>query len=162
MRRFIGSALASCLLLAGLAGTAAAASSETFGWDDGFEVQHACDIVETVSMVATGRAYFDNDGNWVRDIIRFQYAVTYEQRGGETLVTRTTQVVEVTPETGTLRGQGAFIRGGVVGGVALPDVGRLVFDPGDGSTLFASAKVLPLDDPDAAARIDAALCAAFD
>lgn len=162
MRRTIASTAAAGLLVAALAAPVAAASSEPFGWDDAFDVAHACDIVEHVSLVATGRAYFDNEGNWQRDIIRFQYQVIYENtESGERLVTRTTQVLEATPETGTLRGQGYFIRGGAVGGVALPDVGRLVFDGSTGSTLFASARVVPMDDPDIAAEVDAALCAAL-
>jgi hypothetical protein len=163
MRRAILSTAAAGLLLAALTAPAAAASSTSFGWDDAFEVGHDCDIVERVSVVVTGRAYFDNDGDWVRDILRFKYSVSYENTvSGLSLVTRTNQVLEATPETGTLRGQGYFIRGGTVRGVVFPDVGRLVFDGSSGSTLFASANVIGQDDPAAMAELDAALCGALD
>jgi opacity protein-like surface antigen len=162
MRRAVLATASAALLLAALAAPVAAASSESFGWDESFDVAHACDVVEHVSLVATGRAYFDGEGAWLRDIIRFSYQVTYENiETGEVLVTRTRQILEATPETGTLRGQGYFIRGGTVGGVVFPDVGRLVFDGSTGSTLFASAKVLPMEDETAAERIDAALCEAL-
>lgn len=161
-RSIVALAGASLLLLGALVPAVAAASSTSFSWDDGFDVDHACSIVEHVTVEAKGRAYFDNDGNWLRDIVRYTYGVVYENtESGETLVTRTTQVAEYTPDTGTLRAQGYFIRGGAVDGVAFSDVGVLVFDGADGSTLFATPMVLPLDATDGADQIDAALCEAL-
>lgn len=149
-------------LLVPVAAAAGSASSAPFSWSDGYDTQHACSIVEHVSVEANGRAYFDPSGNWLRDIVRLQYAVTYENTStGEALVTRTSEIAEFTPETGTLRGQGYFIRGGSVNGVVFPDVGRLVFALGDGSTLFATPTILRFDDPEAAAKVDQALCEAL-
>ena len=154
---------AALLLLGVLVPATAAATSESFGWSDAYTTDHACNIVEHVEVSVQGRAYFDGDGDWMRDILRFRYSVTYENTGtGEQLVTRTVQNVEVTPENVTLRAQGYFIRGGAVNGVVFPDVGRLVLDPTDGSTLFASAKVVRADDPEAWAALDPALCEALD
>jgi hypothetical protein len=111
---------------------------------------------------AQGRAYFDGSGEWVRDIIRFRYAVTYENAvTGRVLETKTTQNVEVRPDNVTLRAQGYFIRGGSVRGVVFQDVGRLVFDPSDGSTIFATPKILRFDDPERQADLDPALCEAL-
>jgi len=58
------------------------------------------------------------------------------------------------------RGQGYFIRVPVKG-VVLLDVGRLVFDPETGNTLFQSAGVIPFDE-DTEAATDAAVCSLFD
>lgn len=159
-RSIVALAGAATLLLAGLVPAAMAASSFAFSWTDSYTVDHACGIVESVDLNVEGRAYFDNDGTWLRDIVRFRYAVTYENADGDALVTRTSQVAEFTPDTGTLRAQGYFIRGGVVHGVVFPDVGRLVFDTSDGSTMFATPRVLRFDDPDGP-DVDAALCEAL-
>lgn len=160
-RSILALAAAATLLLAGLVPAAMAASSFPFSWTDSYTVDHACDIVESVEVSVEGRAYFDIDGTWLRDIVRYRYGVTYENADGETLVTKTTQVAEYTPDTGTMRAQGYFIRGGSVNGVVFPDTGRLVFDRSDGSTLFATPAVLRFDDPDGWAALDAALCEAL-
>ena len=61
----------------------------------------------------------------------------------------------------TMRGQGFFLR--LAGqGVVQHDDGRLVFDPSDGSTQFATPKVLRIDDPEIDAKSDAAVCGMFD
>ena len=75
----------------------------------------------------------------------------------ESLRQQDTQTAEFTPETGTLRGQGTFIHGGHIGALVY-DVGRLVFDRSDGSTLFATPKIIRLDDPGAMEALDDALC----
>ena len=153
---------AATLLLAALVPAAAAASSTSFAWEDAYDVDHSCAIVEHVTLSVEGRAYFDNDGTWLRDLVHFHYGVTYENtETGESLVTRTTQSAQITPDTVTLRAQGYFIRGGAGLGLVHQDVGRLVFDVTDGSTMFATPGVVRVDDPAGADAVDAALCEAL-
>lgn len=156
-RSIIALAGAATLLLAALVPAAAAASSSPFSWEDAYTVDHECGIVELVELSVTGRAYFDGNGDWLRDIVRFRYASVFENAAGSSIAVRSNQVAEYTPATGTLRAQGTFIHGGQIG-VAFPDVGRIVFDMNDGSTLFATPKVLRFDDPAGRDALDAALC----
>jgi hypothetical protein len=127
--------------------------------DESWTIDHACGVVEETTLHAEGKAFFDTDGAWLRDILVYSVEGVFSGPGGS-LTTTSHQVGEFTPETGTFRGQGVFIRGGRIG-VLVYDVGRLVFDAADGSTLFATPKVIRYDDPSSAAAIDAALCQAI-
>ena len=149
---------AAMLLLGSLVPAAAAASpsSESFSWTDHYTVDYGCGIVETVDVTVDGRAFFDADGSWQRDLVRFRYESLFEGPGGS-LPNKVRQTAEYTPTSGTLRAQGIFIHGPQIG-VAFPDVGRLVFDGATGSTLFATPRVLRLDDPDGFEALDAVLC----
>ena len=127
-----------------------------FSWSDSYSVSHDCGIVEAATVELRGTAHFDASGAWIKDIIDFKYRATYSGPGGS-ISNRSNQVGTFTPDSGTLRAQGTFIHGGHIGAVVY-DVGRLVFDRADGSTLSATPKVSPLDDPGALAQIDQALC----
>jgi hypothetical protein len=156
-RSIIQAALAVALTLAAAAPVSAGGErSVHFRWSDAYTVAHDCGIVEAVSVDVRGTAFFDASGTWLRDIIGLKFQGTYSGPGGS-LTNRTNQVATFTPDLGALRGQGVFIHGGHIG-VVVYDVGRLVFDTSDGSTLFATPKVIPFDDPDALAAVDAALC----
>jgi hypothetical protein len=130
-----------------------------FTSSDSFSRDHACGVVEEATIDIKGTAFFDAGGQWLRDILVFSVRAEFTGPSGS-LTTSSQQVAEFTPETGTLRGQGTFIHGGRIG-VLVYDVGRLVFDSGDGSTLFATPNVIPFDDPNVGAAIDAALCEAI-
>ena len=112
-------------------------------------------IVEAATVEVRGTAHFDGTGAWIKDTVRFQYRPTYSGPGGS-FSNKTNQVGTFTPASGSLRAQGTFFHGGHIGTVVY-DVGRLVFDMADGSTLFATPKVIPLD-PVALAPVDQALC----
>ena len=149
-------------MLAALLVAAPAAANETVRWTetDHIDGSFACGVVESTDVRLDGITYFDGDGSWIRDIIRFTYAASFTDLAtGETISYPTRQIVEVTPETASLNGQGGFIRVPVAGAVLL-DVGRLVVDTSDGSTLFASAQSLPFD-PSTSAAYEAAVCSLF-
>jgi hypothetical protein len=149
--------------LAALALAAPAAANETVRWTDTHDVDNVftCGVVEDTLVTIEGTAYFAADGTWLKDIIRFSYAATYaDPETGETLTSRMRQVVEANPDNLVFKGQGTFIRAAGEGAVLL-DVGRLVMDPGDGSTIFKSANVLTFDDPTIFGRYDAAICSLF-
>jgi hypothetical protein len=158
MRRTILSiTMAAGVMLAGALPTLAGGErSVRFSWSDSYSVPHDCGIVEAATVEVRGTAYFDGTGGWIKDIVRFAYEATYSGPGGS-LSNKTNQVGTFTPASGSLRAQGTFIHGGHIGTV-VHDVGRLVFDMADGSALFATPKVIPLDDPDGLARVDRALC----
>jgi hypothetical protein len=160
MRRPILAAVGAAFLSVALAVPALAGGgwSEPFGFTEQVEIDRGCDIVEELTREVRGRAWFDASGEWQRDIVQFSYSsVIRSTVTGESITAKATQTAEFTPETGTLRGQGAFIR--VPGeGLVVLDAGRLVFDLADGSTIFASAGVIPFDG-DGLAAADAALCA---
>ena len=149
-----------------LAGTVASPVSASGVARDSFtEVlveSYSCDVVITTTVHADATIHLADDGTWQSVQLRFRYAGEAVKLGsGETIALTGRQIV--TDEAGiiTLRGQGLFLH--LSGrGVVLHDVGRLVIDGPTGTTLFASARVLPFDDPDAAARIDAAVCSMFD
>lgn len=161
MRRQVAG-LAGLTLALALAAPAAALTSERFAFDDVLVNVYSCGVVETTHVHGDGTSWFAADGSWQSDTIHFRYAGRFEdpatgtvieQKGRQTL---TIDAVDIAS-----RGQGVFLRLGGEG-VVLHDVGRLVFDPGDGSTLHATPKVIPFDDPESAARIDAAVCSMFD
>jgi hypothetical protein len=156
-RTILSTTLAAVVMLAGaLPALAGGHRTVEFAWSDQYTVQHDCGISEAATVEVRGTAHFDGSGEWIRDTVRFSYAATYRGPGGS-LSNRTNQVATFTPTSGTLRAQGTFIHGGHIGNV-VHDVGRLVFDMAHGSTLFATPKVIRLDDPDAQARVDQALC----
>jgi hypothetical protein len=144
------------MLAAALPALAGGERSVRFSWSDSYSVPHDCGIAEAATVEVRGTAHFDGSGTWIKDIVGFKYEATYSGPGGSFSNT-TNQVGTFTPATGSLRAQGTFIHGGHIGTVVY-DVGRLVFDMADGSTLFATPKVIRLDDPDALAQVDQALC----
>jgi hypothetical protein len=156
-RTFISAAIAMALTLATVAPAMAGGSrSIRFTWSDHYAVPHPCGIVEETAVTARGTAFFDASGAWIRDVVTVAYDGLYTGPSGS-LSNQTHVTIEFTPDTGTFRGQGVFIHGGHIGTLVY-DVGRLVFDASDGSTLFATPKVIPFDDPAAIEALDAALC----
>jgi hypothetical protein len=150
-------------LLAALAMAGPAAANETVRWTDSQDIAntYSCGVVEDSVATIQGTAYFAADGSWIKDILRFTYDASFtDPASGHTVAFKTRQVVEATPETVTFRAQGLFVRAPGQGAVLL-DVGRLVIDPADGSTVFASANALGFDDPSVPARMDAAICSLF-
>lgn len=149
--------------LVGLALAAPVAANETVRWTDTHDIDNVftCGVVEDTLATIEGTAYFAADGTWLKDIIRFSYAATYtDPATGTTITYRTRQIVEGNPDNLAFRGQGLFVRAAGEGAVLL-DVGRLVMDPSDGSTVFKSAKTLAFDDPTVFDRYDAAICGLF-
>jgi hypothetical protein len=147
----------------GLALAAPVAANETVRWTDTDDIDNVftCGVVENTVATIEGTAYFAADGTWLKDIIRFSYEATYtDPATGETISYRTRQVVEGNPDNLVFRGQGVFVRAAGAGAVLL-DVGRLVMDPADGSTVFKSANTLAFDDPTVFDRYDAAICSLF-
>jgi hypothetical protein len=141
----------------------AVAANESVRWTDTHEIDatYSCGVVEDTTATIEGTAFFDADGGWIKDVIRFSYDASYtDPVSGRTVSFQTRQIVEGSPETLTFRGQGVFVRAPGTGAVLL-DVGRLVIDPSDGSAVFRSAKVLSFEDPSVAAAIDAAICSLF-
>jgi hypothetical protein len=158
-RTGIALTLAAAGLLAAVAPVAAAAPVE-FTIDDSITVDHACGIVEQTRLTGSGRAYFDAEGNWLRDVINFTSVGTFTNPdSGAVYQGRSHQNLVATPDAVAIAGQGIFLRG--PGGVVNYDVGRLVFDPADGSTLAATPKVLSFDDAEGYDALEAALCAAL-
>ena len=156
-RTILSTTIAAVVTLAGaLPALAGGDRSVRFAWSDQYTVQHDCGIVEAATVEVRGTAHFDGSGQWIKDIVDFRYEAMYSGPGGS-LSNKTNQVGTFTPDSGSLRAQGTFIHGGHIGTV-VHDVGRLVFDTADGSTMFATPKVIPLDDPDGLARVDQALC----
>ena len=156
-RSIISAAIAMAFILASVAPALAGGTrSVRFSGSDHYTVAHPCGVVEDTSVTVHGTAFFDASGAWIRDLVVFAYDGVYTGPSGS-LANTTHQTAEFTPETGTLRGQGTFIHGGHVGALVY-DVGRLVFDKSDGSTLFATPKVIPLGDPAAMQALDEALC----
>jgi hypothetical protein len=150
-------------LLSALAVAGPAAANETVRWVDSHEIGgvFTCGVVEDSTATVQGTAYFDGDGAWIKDILRFTYAASYtDPSTGTTIEYTTRQVVQATPERLTFVGQGLFVRAAGEGAVML-DVGRLTVDRADGHTVFRSAKALGFDDPSVSDRYDAAICGLF-
>jgi hypothetical protein len=91
-----------------------------------------------------------------RSIVHFDFSGIYTGPTGRTFANETHQNGFFTPDVSSSSGRGVFLRG--AGGVLLMDTGHLVFEPA-GTTIRASAEVLRFDDPTAAARVEATLCA---
>jgi hypothetical protein len=148
--------------VAALAGPVAANTQDRFTIDDVLHNEYSCGVIETVHIVGRGWASFAGDGSWQGTTIHFTYdGLLEDPESGRTI--RQVSHQNLTNVAGTIatRGQGTFLR--VAGeGVVLHDVGRLVFDGFTGATQSATPKVLPFDDPDVGAAIDAAICSLFD
>ena len=155
-RRTLGVVLG-VLALGALAGPVAAAGSpEQWSSTDTRVIQHDCGVVETTTGTIRVKAFFEN-GQWLRDVVQFNFVGVYVGPTGKSFTSESHQTGIFTPETGSLTGQGTFVRS--AGGPIQIDVGRLVFQASDGETLMSSAKALSFGDPDAAAALEAALCA---
>lgn len=156
------SGAAALALAVSIAGPASANTRDRFTIDDVIENTYSCGVVETTHVLGRGTASFDADGNWLGTTIHFTYDGTFtDPATGRSIPERSSQTVTENDGLIATRGQGIFLR--VAGeGVVLHDVGRLVFDPSDGSTVSATPKVIPFDDPDIGAKIDAAVCSMFD
>jgi hypothetical protein len=150
-------------MLGALAIAGPVAANDTVRWVDshGIDAVFTCGVVEDSTATIEGTAYFDAEGAWIKDIMRFTYDASYtDPNTGTTIEYTTRQVVVATPDHLTFLGQGAFVRAAGSGAVLL-DVGRLTVDPADGSTVFRSAQALGLDDPSVAERYDEAICGLF-
>lgn len=161
MRRSIRP-LAGLALALAIAAPVAAGTQDRFTFEDRLVDTFSCGVTLTTTVAGDGMARLAADGSWIATIVRLRYTgVALDPATGATLALAGRQVIEEAPGVATSVGQGMFLR--LPGeGVVLMDVGRLVFDPSDGSTSFASAHVIRFDDPTAAARIDAAVCSLFD
>lgn len=160
MRR--NSILGSAAMLLALTVAAPVAANETIRWTDSHEIANVftCGVVEDTTAAIEGAAYFDAEGNWLKDVLRFSYDSSFtDSATGETITYTNRQVVTANPETISLMGQGIFVR--APGGAVLLDVGRLVIDPADGSTVFKSARSLAGDFPTIFALYEAAICSLF-
>jgi hypothetical protein len=153
---------AGLILAVAVAVPVAANSTDRFSFDDVMHREYSCGVLETTHVHGDGTAYFGADGTWLSTAIRFRYdGVFADPATGTTIGATGRQILAEQAGSIALRGQGTFIR--VPGqGVVNLDVGRLVFDLADGTTTFASAKVVTFDDPDAMDRLDAAVCSLFD
>jgi hypothetical protein len=153
---------AGLILAAAIAVPVAANSTDRFSFDDVIHREYSCGVLETTQVYGDGTAYFGTDGAWLSTAIRFRYDGLFtDPATGTTIGAKGRQILTEQAGSIALRGQGTFIR--VPGqGVVNLDVGRLVFDLADGTTTFASAKVIRFDDPDASARVDGAVCSLFD
>lgn len=159
MRRSIGLVAG---MLAGLALAAPVAANDAERWVDTHQIGNVftCGVVEETTATIDGTAYFNAEGSWIRDILRFTYAASYtDPETGASVAYTTRQVVIANPESLTFLAQGAFVRAPGMGAVLL-DVGRLTIDPTDGSTIFSSARTLGFDDT-TDGRYDAAICSLF-
>jgi hypothetical protein len=156
--------MATAGLLAALAfaGPVSANTAERFSFDDVLVYTATCGVVLTTQVSGDGTAHIANDGTWLFTQIRIRYAgLAADPATGRTLQLPARQNIHERPDVVATSGQGTFIRVPAQG-VLIQDTGHLVFDPGDGSTIRASAHVIPFDDPTSAARLDQALCQLFD
>lgn len=153
---------AGLILTLAVAVPVAANSTDRFSFDDVIHNEYSCGVLETTQVYGDGTAYFGADGTWLSTTIRFRYDGLFaDPATGVTIAAKGRQILTEQAGTVVLRGQGTFIRVPREG-VVNHDVGRLVLDLPDGTTTFASAKVVPFDDPEASARVDAAVCSLFD
>jgi hypothetical protein len=145
-----------------LAGPASANTIERFPFQEEFVDTASCGVVLTTQISGDVASHFGNDGTWRFTQVKIRYAgVALDTATGATLELPARQNILDSGDVVATSGQGIFIR--LAGeGVLLHDNGHLLFNPGDGSTIMASAKVVPFDDPTLAARIDEALCSLFD
>ena len=154
--------IAGLLLALALAVPVSANSLDRFSFDDVLVETYTCGVVITTRIHGDGIAHLDANGDWLFTSVRLRYAgEAFDPESGATLELESRQILTETPASATSHGQGIFLR--LPGeGVVLMDVGRLVFDYTDGSTIAATPHVIPFDDPGSAARIDAAVCSLFD
>lgn len=160
--RIMGSTFAGLLLAVAIAVPASANTAERFSFDDVIEDAYSCGVVLTTQVHGDVIVHLATDGTWLGSSIRFRYeGLAVDPATGDAVELAGRQIVAEGTDWIAQRGQGLFIR--LAGsGVVLLDVGRLVIDPADDSTLSASAHVIAFDDPDAVARIDGAVCSLFD
>jgi len=160
-RAALMSGLTALCLAAGVTGPVAANTRDTFTIADVAQRVYSCGVVETTTITGRGIASFDTDGTWISTLIQFTFDGTFtDPSTGRTIHQTSRQVLSEKGGIVALRGQGLFLR--LPGeGVVLLDVGRLVVDVNDGSTQFATPKALRIDDPDAGATADAAVCGMF-
>ena len=155
-------AVAAFCLATVVAGPASANTQLRFTIDEVAEHEFSCGVMGTTRILGRGTVSFTGDGTWVATSIHFTYYGTFVDPGsGKTIEGQSHQNLTEADGVVSTRGQGFFLRGDGEG-LVLHDVGRLVFDPGDGSTQFATPKVLPFNDTDLESRIDAAVCGMFD
>ena len=154
-------AVAALGLVAALAGPVAANTRERFTIDDLVEHEYSCGVVERTRIQGAGAASFAGDGTWLGTSIHFAYDGTFtDPATGRVVVESGRQTVTEADGLITMTGRGFFLR--LAGeGVVLHDVGRLVFAEADGSTRFATPKVLRVDDPEVDSVTDAAVCGMF-
>lgn len=159
-RRF--TATAGLLIAVAFAGPVSANTAERFSFEDVIVDTASCGVVLTTQVSGQVIAHIANDGTWRFSQIKIRYAgIAVDPATGRTLQLPARQNIHERADIVATSGQGIFIL--VPGhGVLLHDTGHLVFDPGDGSTIKASAQVIAFDDPTLAARLDAALCGLFD
>jgi len=160
MRRL--SLAAGVLLALAVAAPAAANTTERFVLDDTFSNEYSCGVVVTTRAVGDAIAHHGKDVSWLFGTIHIRYlGEGLDPATGEVINLTGRQIMLERPTAVALMGQGTFLH--LPGeGVLLEDVGRLVFNPADGSTLTSSAHVIPFDDPTGEARIDVAVCSLFD
>lgn len=155
-RRILTAGISIGMLALGVAGgPVAAATPERVSWQDTYTVQHDCGVLETTTLTASEKAFFEN-GEWVRSQIHFTLEGVFTGPTGKTYAATSNQNGTFTPDRFAISGQGFFLRG--AGGVLLHDTGRLVFEP-SGTTIHASAKALAYDDPNYPGIAEDALCA---
>ena len=154
--------LAGLVLAFGIAIPAQANTRDQFEINEVLENTYSCGVHETTVVHGVGTAFFDGEGNYRFSNVMFTYDGTFtETATGRSIAQKARQHVLDDGATLAFTGQGTFLR--MQGeGVVLHDVGRFVIDLSDGSVVSATPKVIRFDDPDAAARIDAAVCSMFD
>ena len=155
-------AITGLLAALSLAGPVSANTTDRFSFHDVIVDEATCGVVLTTQVDGEVVAHIANDGTWRFSQIRIRYSgIAVDPATGETIQLPARQNILERPEVVATSGQGTFLR--VPGqGVVLHDNGHLVFDPGDGSTIKASARVATFDDPTFEAKVDAALCSLFD
>jgi hypothetical protein len=154
-------AIAAFCLATVVAGPAAANTQARFTFEDVTDHVYSCGVVGTTQVFGRGMATFTGDGTWIATAIHFTYYGTFvDPASGRTIEGQSHQNLTEADGLVATTGQGFFLRGDGEG-LVLYDVGRLVFAPGDGTTQFATPKVIVFDSPDADARIDAAVCGMF-
>ena len=126
--------IAGFLLALALGASASANVVDRFSFDDVIEDVYSCGVVVTTDVHADAAAHLTADGTWLWTAFRLRYdGRAFDPVSGRTIALTGRQVLTEEPGILTSRGQGIFLR--LPGrGVVLLDVGRLVFDPGDGST----------------------------
>jgi hypothetical protein len=154
--------LTGLLVALALAGPASANTAERFSFNDVIVDAASCGVVLTTQVSGDVTAHLASDGSWLFSQIKVRYAGTaVAPATGMTIQLPARQNIIDRGEVIATSGQGIFIR--LPGrGVLLLDVGHLVFDPGNGSTITASAHVIAFDDPTSAARVDEAICSLFE
>ena len=156
------SILAALLVTLAVVSPAAANTADRYSFSDVIVDTYSCGVVLTTQVSGEVTAHLGNDGTWLFSQFRIRYAgVAVDPASGRTIELPARQNILERGDVIATSGQGIFIR--LPGrGVLLLDVGHLVFDPSDGSTIMVSAHVIPFDDPSSAANIDEAICSLFE